>query len=445
MAKRFNLAELMGAPDVSKLDTPELEVMQIPLTSISANKANFYDVENVDDLKESIEMVGLQQPLVVLSAGDGYRLIAGHRRYKALTELGRESAPCVIQRGLNDTQEQLALILTNSTARELSPYDKMQQAKKLKELYVKRREEGAELPGRIRDMVAEAMQESASNIARLEAINNNLQPSFKRDFKSGKMNQSTAYEISKLSSHAQSELFRACKEKHIMLSSKLIKAAGEIVEAYPFAPISCPKSYGSPCTRYKDRAKLVNAGTCPGCCADCDHTDGCQVCCGHVKKEVERSKAAEERRDLDKQLDAEYMKSDYRRMQMHLHEALKNANDLDLSTMPYVANVYSKSEPVRNTWSPSLKDLCDVADALHTSVACLLGLESAGAGWKRYPEDIPPEDKPIICIYRIHGGRILCGKFHFRAGNFGDLLSNEFVELSDIAECNPFWIELPEV
>lgn len=445
MAKRFNLAELMGAPDVSKLDTPELEVVQIPLTSISANEGNFYDVSSVDELKESIEMVGLQQPLVVLPAGDGYRLIAGHRRYKALTELGRESAPCIIQRGLNDTQEQLALILTNSTARELSPYDKMQQAKKLKELYIKRREEGAELPGRIRDMVAEAMQESASNIARLEAINNNLQPSFKRDFKSGNINQSTAYEISKLSSHAQSELFRVCKEKHIMLSSKLIKAAGEIIESYPFAPIGCPKSYGSPCTRYKERAKLVNAGTCPGCCADCDHTEGCPVCCGHVKKEVEISKAAEERRELDEQLDAEYMKSDYRRMQMHLHAALKNANDLDLSTMPYAAEVYSKCKPVRNTWSPSLKDLCHVADALHTSVACLLGLESAGAGWKRYPEDIPPEGKQIICIYRLYSGRIITGAFYFQDGNFGDMFKDNFVALKHIADNRPFWTELPEV
>ena len=170
MARKFDLSALMG--DVSNLDT--LEVVQIPLDTIDPNSGNFYAVDDVTDLKESIELIGLKQPLVVLAQGARYRLIAGHRRYKALNELGRKHAPCVVQRDLTETQEQLALILTNATARELSYYEKTEQAKQLKELFIKRREEGAELPGRIRDMVADAMRESATNIARMEAIDKHL-------------------------------------------------------------------------------------------------------------------------------------------------------------------------------------------------------------------------------------------------------------------------------
>ena len=179
VARKFDLAALMG--DVSNLNTPEIVTQQIPLSQIETNDRNFYEVEDVTELKESIELIGLKQPLVVLEVDDThYRLIAGHRRYKALTELGRESAPCVVQRNLTETQEQLALILTNSTARELTYLEKAEQAVRLKRLFIKRREEGAELPGRIRDMVAEAMQESASNIARMEAIDKHLVGEWKR-------------------------------------------------------------------------------------------------------------------------------------------------------------------------------------------------------------------------------------------------------------------------
>ena len=121
MARKFDLAALMG--DVSNLDTPEIVTQQIPLSQIETNDRNFYNVEDVTELAESIELIGLKQPLVVLEVDDThYRLIAGHRRYKALTKLGRESAPCVVQRNLTETQEQLALILTNSTAREPVSY-----------------------------------------------------------------------------------------------------------------------------------------------------------------------------------------------------------------------------------------------------------------------------------------------------------------------------------
>ena len=68
MARKFDLAALMG--DVSNLDTPEIVPQQIPLAQIEANAQNFYEVEDVTELKESIELIGLKQPLVVLETVD---------------------------------------------------------------------------------------------------------------------------------------------------------------------------------------------------------------------------------------------------------------------------------------------------------------------------------------------------------------------------------------
>ena len=70
------------------------------------------------------------------------------------------------------------------------------------------REGGAELPGRIRDLVAEEMQMSASKLARLEAIGNNLKfPGFADAWKDGRLSESVAYEISKLPMDKQADVW----------------------------------------------------------------------------------------------------------------------------------------------------------------------------------------------------------------------------------------------
>ena len=427
MARKFDLAALMG--DVSNLDTPEIVTQQIPLAQIESNSGNFYKVEDVTELKESIELIGLKQPLVVLEVDDThYRLIAGHRRYKALTELGRESAPCVVQRNLTETQEQLALILTNSTARELSYYEKYQQAQRLKELFIKRREEGAELPGRIRDMVAEAMQESASNIARMEAIDKHLSSGWKKSLKQNKINASTAYELSKLGKEAQ-EMLRDALSDHSSPTTKIIKAAGEIIQDYPFAPLVCPESYNSPCTRYKERAAMVAAGTCPGCCHACDHTEGCPALCGVQKKQINDAHRQTELREAERRADEEYQRSEYRQAQLSILEWVKDAR-LDDDHSYTVLTLRSITDLTRLTWMPSIDELFALADKLGISFAELLGLAPelppCTSEWHKYPVDKPNDGETVLCRYgRNDKFRLLS----YKDGAFGDMLGKEFVSL----------------
>ena len=68
MAKsKFNLAEVLG-DTVSKLNT--MQVREIPLDQIEENPDNSYAQPGIDELAESIEVVGLQQPLVVVPVED---------------------------------------------------------------------------------------------------------------------------------------------------------------------------------------------------------------------------------------------------------------------------------------------------------------------------------------------------------------------------------------
>lgn len=220
MARKFNLAALVPEMEaVSNSDLPRITM--IPITELRPNGGNFYDTSNFEDLADSIELNGLLEPLCVFRRGQGtghYVIFSGHRRYKALRLLYEKSGfekwtevPCIVFPDPHDAnRETVMLIHANSTGRVLSNWEKAQQARRLKEALVAMREGGAELPGRIRDLVAEEMQMSVSKLARLEAIGNNLtEVRFAKAWREGRLNESVAYELSKLPKARQKEAWDA--------------------------------------------------------------------------------------------------------------------------------------------------------------------------------------------------------------------------------------------
>lgn len=215
MAKKFNLAALVPEMEaVSNSDTPRITM--IPINELRPNGGNFYDTSNIDDLVDSIELNGLLEPLCVFRRAQGtgsYVIFSGHRRYLALHLLYKKDrarwneVPCIVFPDPHDAnRETVMLIHANSTGRVLSNWEKAEQALRLKKALVAMREGGAELPGRIRDLVAEEMQMSASKLARLEAIGNNLtEVRFAKAWREGRLNESVAYELSKLPKERQKE------------------------------------------------------------------------------------------------------------------------------------------------------------------------------------------------------------------------------------------------
>ena len=220
VAKKFNLAALVPEMEaVSESDTPRITM--IPIAELRPNGGNFYDTSNFEDLADSIELNGLLEPLCVFRRGQGtgsYVIFSGHRRYKALRLLYEKSGfekwtevPCIVYPDPHDAnRETVMLIHANSTGRILSNWEKAEQALRLKKALVAMREGGADLPGRIRDLVAEEMQMSASKLARLEAIGNNLtEVRFAKAWREGRLNESVAYELSKLPKARQKEAWDA--------------------------------------------------------------------------------------------------------------------------------------------------------------------------------------------------------------------------------------------
>lgn len=216
MSKRFNLAEFVQAPEtVSESDT--MEITMIPVTRIRMNPRNFYETEDVGDLVDSITMNGLMDPIVVYKgSGILYTILSGHRRYRAITiirggkghEHDFDEVPCIVRPAPADAaREDILLIQANSTGRIRTAKDMAEEARRLTAAFTQLKKEGADLPGRVRDMVADAMGVSKSKVARIQAIEHNLAvPGFQAAYKKGELSEAAAYEISQMDREAQYRL-----------------------------------------------------------------------------------------------------------------------------------------------------------------------------------------------------------------------------------------------
>lgn len=58
--------------------------------------------EALRELAESIRSFGLLQPIVVRPEGDGFLIVAGHRRYEACKLISMERIPCIVRESQDD-------------------------------------------------------------------------------------------------------------------------------------------------------------------------------------------------------------------------------------------------------------------------------------------------------------------------------------------------------
>lgn len=250
------------------------EVKMLDVYDLVPSEENFYSVDEqeVRKLANAIELLGkIEQNLVVKPAVHGkYEVIAGHKRRLAailLVEEGQEEfryVPCIIE--TDSEKDRLRLILTNSTQRDLSDWEKVKQYKELKtafeeykkqleneakqakegkgwlcescefynrnnntecinetipedekNLYFKEREGGCPFYeklklGRIRTLIAETLNLSNTQLARYEKIDNGLKEEFKEELKAGNINISVAHEIAKKPQEEQERLHEEYKQ-----------------------------------------------------------------------------------------------------------------------------------------------------------------------------------------------------------------------------------------
>ncbi len=99
----------------------------------SFNCRGEFTPQSVHELSQSIALRGLDFPLVVQPAADvegglpdyhQYRLICGHRRFKAITQfLDWTRIPCTMRGGLTDREARLLNLTENLERRDLNPVE----------------------------------------------------------------------------------------------------------------------------------------------------------------------------------------------------------------------------------------------------------------------------------------------------------------------------------
>lgn len=188
---------------------------------VKPSESNFYSQENIEELADSILTVGQQQPTVLAKINGEYRIISGHRRNLAninLIERGYNEYKSVryLYRDMTEATFELSLLVGNAFNRELTAYEKTEQAARLKNALIRaQKEDGLEIKGRMREMIADLLGESATNVGRMEKIANDLTPQAKEQFKNGNLGITAAYETSKLSEEEQNKIAAKAAEGEV--------------------------------------------------------------------------------------------------------------------------------------------------------------------------------------------------------------------------------------
>lgn len=234
-AKKFNLTELLNqrsketaeatpqGEKTAEIATPEEGVSSTAdIYDLIPSKGNFYSVEDVQDLKQSIELLGVLQPLLVTEEEeDGKRrIIAGHRRRLAVMQLvdeGKERfrrVPILIKPKKNAIIDRLALIMANRF-REKTDWERMTEALETEKLVLELKG-SMNIPGRTRDLLAEIIETSPAQLGRYKAIYNNTIAELMAEFKANRIVVSVIYEASGLPEDYQKQAAEIFRENEVL-------------------------------------------------------------------------------------------------------------------------------------------------------------------------------------------------------------------------------------
>lgn len=298
--KNFDISKFAAGikPVRSESDT----MMEIPVDDIRDNPRNFYptpDPQALRALMDSIRANGLLEPPTVVFAGAGtYRLISGHSRLAAIKALRETETPdqwatvlCRVLPPMSEGQEQAAVIEANRQ-RVKSNALLADEAERLTEAYIKRREAGEQLPGRIRDYVAEALQVKATKVANLSAIKNGLKvPGIVERWKHNEIPEAAALLIARMDLDEQYRLLDWMIDKNRSYS---INEVRKFSTYYTMAHRKCEHT-GRMCKnaeRMYDHDYRYGEWHGSNCCLNCLNRDTCPAACQYVeKKPVEQPKA----------------------------------------------------------------------------------------------------------------------------------------------------------
>jgi len=166
VSKRDRLGKGLGAL-LGEYQQPKPEdrnlTRTIPIASIVPNPfqpRREFDEQELQDLSASIRENGLLQPIMVRPAPENpgrYELVAGERRWRAVTRLGWKEVPAVV-REMDDRTLLVIALVENLQRQQLSALEEAEGFRRLGDEFGLSQQQIAEVVGRDRSTVANALR-----------------------------------------------------------------------------------------------------------------------------------------------------------------------------------------------------------------------------------------------------------------------------------------------
>ena len=288
--KAFNFMDLLNAQTkaegVEKAKDYE-EIYLSPYEVKDAQENTHQKLEGIEELADNFLTVGQEQPTVLARVNGEFRIIDGHRRNAANIfnlERGYKEYEKIKYRykDMSEAMYELRLLAGNGYTQELTACEKVRLVERTKAALIRAKEEdGLEIQGKMRDLIAAMVQESGTNVARMENINNNATQAVKEQLKEGNLGLTAAYEAAKLEPEEQDDIAERA-------------AAGENVRAKDIAEKVAAKKAGDD---YRTPHPESITSICYSCLnySNCNVKTGtCQKCDEYVNK-AEAEKTEEQR------------------------------------------------------------------------------------------------------------------------------------------------------
>ncbi|ARM74499.1 ParB family chromosome partioning protein [Listeria monocytogenes] len=109
----------------NNVDTNEETVQNIALKEIKPNPyqpRKIFDTKAINELRDSIKIHGVLQPIILRNADKGYEIVVGERRFRAAKEAKLKEIPAVV-RDLTEEEMMELSVIENLQREDLSPLE----------------------------------------------------------------------------------------------------------------------------------------------------------------------------------------------------------------------------------------------------------------------------------------------------------------------------------
>lgn len=240
----FNLADMVNKRPKQVQQENTSDTVYRDVFKLVPSKENFYgtDPDRLQGLKNSIQLFGVMQDVLIEDVNGEDHIISGHCRTmccRMLVEEGHEefrkinckyttvkedTRKMFLEDGEEDHEttqllEKLAVIQANRF-REKTDWEKMKEALETEEI-IKGLRELTELKGKTRDMVRETIGVSGTQMERYHAVQKRLSAEWMAEFEAEKINITVARELADLDEKYQKQAMEHYMEHDIITQAEV--------------------------------------------------------------------------------------------------------------------------------------------------------------------------------------------------------------------------------